>query len=1173
MPVTAIPLATMSARTSRAVLGVRRMCLVLVCVAAALSLGAAAWGYWGNTGGGGSAAATGTLNAPSTVLASAPINSSTVAVNWSGATLATGQTASGYYVTRIRNSDGAPFPACGTSPSVPTPSLSCNDLGVTDGIYHYTVTALFGSWTAVSPPGNSVTVVNDSSLPSINVTSISPAPNGNGYNNTSPVTVNLSASGGAGILSITYTIDSGSPVTVLGATAAVSVSGDAIHTVTYYAKDLLQRVSQTGSVFVRIDRVAPAAPSAPVLAAASDSGSSSSDRITNVTTPTFSGTAEDGATVTLYDGATPVGSGTSAGGAYTIVSSTLTGAAHTMTAKATDPAGNVGAASAGTAVTIDTAAPASPPAPVLTAASDSGSSPTDRITNVTTPTFTGTAESGATVTLYNGTTVVGTAVAAGGAYSVTSTALNTGVKPMTVKATDAAGNTGPASASTSITIDITAPAKPGTPVLTAASDSGRSATDKITKVTTPTVTGSTTAGYLVTLYEGPSTALVQLGSTTAVTTAYSITSTTLTSAVHSITTRNTDVAGNLGPLSTAISVTVDTVAPAAPSVPKANAASDTGKSSTDGITKITKPVITGTNESKAIVTLFDGATQIGAVTTTTTTSSITSSTLAEGNHTLTATSTDIAGNLGPASAAGTLTIDTIAPTTSASTPTLTAASDSGVSSTDRITKTTTPVFTGTAGPGDTVTLFDGATITGTPVTASGGAYTATTATLTNGSHTITAIATDVAGNAAPTAPATTVTIDTVVPTVTINQATGQADPTPTSPINFTAAFSEPVAGFTSASVTYTGTALATTSTISGTGPSYNVAATGMTKTGTVIPAIAAAKVTDIAGNFSAAATFTDNTVTYSDTTAPLAPTAPFLAAASDTGSSSTDGITKVTTPTFTGTAETGSTVRLFDGVTQVGSVVAATGSYSIASSTLTNGTHTITATATDPTGNAGPASTGTTVTIDTIAPTVTLNQAAGQADPTTTSPINFTATFSEPVTGFSTGITYTGTALASTSAISGAGATYNVAASGMTKTGTVIPSLAASAAQDIAGNLSAAATYTDRTVTYTDNTAPTVVITSFAPDASQTATATGTAGFGPGDSTTVTVVFCTVNVFPCAAGNTRATLTPTINATTGGWSTTSVTLGTIPTLYAKATQTDLTGNIGNSPVAGPIAVP
>src|SRR6478672_13689985 len=50
-----------------------------------------------------------------------------------------------------------------------------------------------------------------------------------------------------------------------------------------------------------------------------------------------------------------------------------------------------------------------------------------------------------------------------------------------------------------------------------------------------------------------------------------------------------------------------------------------------------------------------------------------------------------------------------------------------------------------------------------------------------------------------------------------------------------------------------------------------------------------------------------------DTTAPMAPSAPDLAAASDTGPSSTDNVTSVTTPTVTGNgAEAGATVMLYD---------------------------------------------------------------------------------------------------------------------------------------------------------------------------------------------------------------------------------------------------------------------
>ncbi len=113
-------------------------------------------------------------------------------------------------------------------------------------------------------------------------------------------------------------------------------------------------------------------------------------------------------------------------------------------------------------VLVDGIAPAAPSAPDLSPSSDSGASNTDNITNITTPTFTGTAEAGATVTLYDtdGTTVLGTGVATGGNWSITSSVLVEGPHNLTAKARDSAGNVGPASGSLAITIDVTAPAVP-----------------------------------------------------------------------------------------------------------------------------------------------------------------------------------------------------------------------------------------------------------------------------------------------------------------------------------------------------------------------------------------------------------------------------------------------------------------------------------------------------------------------------------------------------------------------------------------------------------------------------------------------------------------------------------------------------------------------------------------
>ena len=110
---------------------------------------------------------------------------------------------------------------------------------------------------------------------------------------------------------------------------------------------------------------------------------------------------------------------------------------------------------------------------------------------------------------------------------------------------------------------------------------------------------------------------------------------------------------------------------------------------------------------------------------------------------------------------------------------------------------------------------------------------------------------------------------------------------------------------------------------------------------------------------------------------------------------------------------------------------------------------------------------------------MTINQAAGQADPTSASPINFTVTFSETVTGFAASdISFAGSTVGGTltAAVTGTGPTYNVAVSGMTGTGTVVVSVPAGAATDAAGNASLASTSTDNTVAFNsvDTTAPTV---------------------------------------------------------------------------------------------------
>jgi hypothetical protein len=141
-----------------------------------------------------------------------------------------------------------------------------------------------------------------------------------------------------------------------------------------------------------------------------------------------------------------------------------------------------------------------------------------------------------------------------------------------------------------------------------------------------------------------------------------------------------------------------------------------------------------------------------------------------------------------------------------------------------------------------------------------------------------------------------------------------------------------------------------------------------------------------------------------------------------------------------------------------------------------NGTDSFTYTAND--GQADSNVATVTLTVTPINAAVTIDQAAGQGDPTNGSPILFDVVFSEPVTGFdASDISLAGSTVGGTLAASvgGSGATYTVSVTGMSGAGTVVASIGAGAAQDLTGNPSSASTSTDNTVTF-DGVPPTVTI-------------------------------------------------------------------------------------------------
>lgn len=115
-----------------------------------------------------------------------------------------------------------------------------------------------------------------------------------------------------------------------------------------------------------------------------------------------------------------------------------------------------------------------------------------------------------------------------------------------------------------------------------------------------------------------------------------------------------------------------------------------------------------------------------------------------------------------------------------------------------------------------------------------------------------------------------------------------------------------------------------------------------------------------------------------DAQTPAVPGTPDLADGSDLGFLNGDDVTSDATPTFTGTAETGSTVEiLVDGEVK-GSATATGGSYSVTTSTLAPGDAlSVTARASDVANNVSEASAALTIRLDTTPPNVSANPPGG----------------------------------------------------------------------------------------------------------------------------------------------------------------------------------------------------
>lgn len=478
---------------------------------------------------------------------------------------------------------------------------------------------------------------------------------------------------------------------------------------------------------------------------------------------------------------------------------------------------------------------------------------------------------------------------------------------------------------------------PAAPTIASFSTDTGVAGDGVTNDNALELKGAAAAGSTVKIYDGST----QIGSTTATSTgSWDYITKVLTEAKHTLTATATNASGQTSAASAAVAVTVDTKAPAAPTIAK------------DTVNSSNQAVVSGSAEANSTIKVYDGTTQVGTATTNSSGAwGLTTSALSTGSHVLTAKATDLAGNVSAASAgvdpvigsgtsgstgsgtsgSGTSGSGTSGTGTSGTGSTAPAApkiasfsTDSGVAG-DHITSDKTLTLAGTAAANSTVKVFDGTSQLGIVTADANGGWHYSTAALPDGKHSLTATDT-VSGVTSKASAALDVTVDTAAPHAPVLLS----DPTTH---NHATVSGTAEAG--SSIKLYEGTSLLGTATVADDGD-WSVTTPNLKHGSHTFTATA----TDAAGNTSALSQ----------------PIDPPIGSHSANGPSTVE-LTNVRahwdhTATIKGTAGPNSEIKLSDGTTSAGSVTAgADGKWSFHTSDLSGKTHAFTAEQVDTTGH------------------------------------------------------------------------------------------------------------------------------------------------------------------------------------------------------------------------------
>ena len=454
---------------------------------------------------------------------------------------------------------------------------------------------------------------------------------------------------------------------------------------------------------------------------------------TNDTTPLIAGTtnAAAGSAVVVTAADQTLHTTVQPGGSWNVTAAHLNNGDVTVTAHITDSSGNTGSATQ--TLTIDTIAPTV----IITGGA------TIQTTDPT-PTISGTTDAAdgriITVTVASQTMTVPVTA---GTWTVTASHINDGTYTATASLSSSDGN--PGLATQVLTIDATAPAVAIT-------------SSALTNDPTPTISGTVEAGSTVAVsVDGVAvTDVVVTGTAWTASTAVS-----LGHGTHNVAVTATDSAANTTTPAVTQSLIVDLIVPIIAINPGATDSTNDRTPTIAGSTDVTP------GAGVTVSVSFDGGAALTALVQADGWNVTPSAQLAAGVHTVVATVSDPAGNLGTFTQ--TLTIDITAPTV---------VIDGGPA---RTTTDATPTITGSSADvavGSPVTVTINAQTLTTTI-AVGGTFSVTAATLTNDTHFAFVTVTDAAGNTGNANQA--LTVNAIAPTVTITGgATIQTtDPTPT----------------------------------------------------------------------------------------------------------------------------------------------------------------------------------------------------------------------------------------------------------------------------------------------------------------------------------------------------------------------------------------------------------